>query len=106
MSLGITDKLLYNWKAKFEAEQLHLYQRAKATFTQSRNSLGYQELRKRLCKESLQVSNYGVQKLMAKLSLVVTQHVAYKVTAKRKHSDVVVDNLLNQNFNNVFNYTN
>ena len=38
---------------------------------------------------------------MAKLSLVVKQRVAYKVTTKRKHSDVVADNLLNQNFNPV-----
>ncbi|HHR5944765.1 TPA: hypothetical protein ACS7W4_003507 [Providencia alcalifaciens] len=42
---------------------------------------------------------YGVQKLMTQLGLVVTQRVAYKVTTKRKHSDAVADNLLNQNFN-------
>lgn len=36
---------------------------------------------------------------MAKLGLVVTQRVAYKVTIKRKHSDAVAENLLNQNFN-------
>lgn len=45
------------------------------------------------------MSAYGVQKLMAQLGLVVTQRVAYKVTTKRKHSDAVVDNLLNQNVN-------
>ncbi|WP_448570070.1 IS3 family transposase [Thalassotalea ganghwensis] len=83
------------------AEQLHLYRRAKAIFKQSRNSLGYRELRKRLCKEGFNVSEYGVQKLMAKLGLVVTQRIAYKVTTKRKHSDAVADNLLNQNFNPV-----
>jgi putative transposase len=33
------------------------------------------------------------------LGLIVTQRVAYKVTTKRKHSDAVTDNLLNQNFN-------
>ena len=47
------------------------------------------------------MSVYGTQKLMAKLNLVVTQRVAYKVTTKRKHSDAVADNLLNQNFNPV-----
>ncbi len=83
------------------AEQLHLYQRAKTIFKQSRNSLGYRELRKRFCKEGLNVSEYGVQKLMNKLGLVVTQRIAYKVTTKRKHSDAVVENLLNQNFNPV-----
>ena len=36
---------------------------------------------------------------MAKLGLIVTRRVAYKVTTKRKHSDAVADNLLNQNFN-------
>lgn len=83
------------------AEQLHLYRRAKTIFKQSRNSLGYRELRKRLCREGFKVSVYGTQKLMAKLNLVVTQRVAYKVTTKRKHSDAVADNLLNQNFNPV-----
>jgi putative transposase len=83
------------------AEQLHLYRRAKTIFMQSRNSLGYRELRKRLLKEGLEISAYGVQKLMNKLGLVVTQRVAYKVTTKRKHSDAVADNLLNQNFNPV-----
>ena len=38
---------------------------------------------------------------MAKLNLVVKQRVGYKVTTKRKHSDAVADNLLNQNFNRV-----
>ena len=36
---------------------------------------------------------------MRKLGLKVRQRVAYKVTTKRKHSDRVADNLLNQNFN-------
>ena len=51
--------------------------------------------------EGFKVSDYGTQKLMAKLGLIVTQRVAYKVTTKRKHSDAVADNLLNQNFNPV-----
>ena len=81
------------------AEQLHLYRRAKTIFKQSRNSLGYRELRKRLCREGFKVSVYGTQKLMAKLNLVVTQRVAYKVTTKQ--IDAVANNLLNQNFNPV-----
>ncbi|GLX79198.1 hypothetical protein tinsulaeT_25380 [Thalassotalea insulae] len=63
--------------------------------------MGYRELRKKLRREGFNVSDYGVQKLMATLGLVVTQRVAYKVTTKRKHSDAVADNLLNQNFNPV-----
>jgi len=59
--------------------------------------LGSRELRKKLRKES--VSDYGLQKLMVTLGLVVTQRVAYKVITKCKHSDTVADNLLYQNFN-------
>lgn len=80
-------------------EQLHLYRRAKDIFKDSRNSLGYRELRKRLCNEGFHISDYGTQQLMKALGLVVTQRVAYKITTKRKHSDAVADNLLNQNFN-------
>ena len=36
---------------------------------------------------------------MRKLKLVVKQRQAYKVTTKRKHSDSVADNILNQQFN-------
>ncbi len=103
--MGISRSAYYAWLNRpakiITAEQLHLYRRAKTIFKQSRNSLGYRELRKRLCREGLKVSVYGTQKLMAKLNLVVTQRVAYKVTTKRKHSDAVADNLLNQNFNPV-----
>lgn len=83
------------------SEQLHLYRQAKAIFKESRSSLGYRELRKRLCNEGFTISDYGTQKLMNKLGLVVTQRIAYKVTTRRKHSDAVADNLLNQNFNPV-----
>lgn len=82
-------------------EQLNLYRKAKQLFKKSRNSLGYRELRKKLRREGFNVSDYGVQKLMTTLGLIVTQRIAYKVTTKRKHSDAVADNLLNQNFNPV-----
>jgi putative transposase len=75
-----------------------MYLRAKAILEQSRISLSYRELQKRLCKEGFIVSEYGFKKLMAKLGLVVTQRIAYKVTTKRKHFDAIADNLLNQNF--------
>jgi putative transposase len=35
------------------------------------------------------------------VGLIVTHRIAYKVTTKRKYSDAVADNLLNQNFNPV-----
>ena len=95
----------YTWlkrpPQRITQEQLHLYRRAKVIFKESRRSLGYRELRKRLCNEGFKVSDYGTQKLMNQLGLVVTQRMAYKVTTKRKHSDTVADNLLNQNFNPV-----
>lgn len=103
--MNVSRSAYYAWLKRpaklITAEQLDLYRRAKVIFKESRNSLGYRELRKRLCKEGFDVSDYGVQKLMATLGLVVTQRVAYKVTTKRKHSDAVADNLLNQNFNPV-----
>ena len=82
-------------------EQLNLYRKAKQLFKKSRNSLGYRELRKKLRREGFNASDYGVQKLMTTLGLIVTQRIAYKVTTKCKHSDAVADNLLNQNFNPV-----
>ncbi len=101
--MKISRSAYYAWLKRpaklITAKQLNLYRRAKVIFEQSRNSLGYRTLRKRLCKEGFSVSAYGVQRLMAQLNLVVTQRIAYKVTTKHKHSDAVADNLLNQNFN-------
>jgi putative transposase len=56
---------------------------------------------KKLRREGFQVSQCRVRRLMKTLGRVVTQRLAYKVTTKRKHSDVVAPNLLNQNFNHV-----
>ena len=81
------------------AKELHLYRCAKALFTASRNSLGSRELSKNLRKEGFIIGRYRTQTLMRKLNLKVQQRVKYKATTKRKHSDAVADNLLNQNFN-------
>jgi putative transposase len=103
--MNVSRSVYYAWLKRpakvITVEQLNLYRKAKYFFEKSRNSLGYRELRKKLRSEGFNVSDYGVQKLMATLGLVVTQRVAYKVTTKRKHSDAVADNLLNQNFNPV-----
>lgn len=71
----------------------------KALFKRSRESLGYRELCKNLRKEGFKITRHRTRKFMAQLNLVVKQQVAYKVTTKRKHSDAVANNLLNQNFN-------
>lgn len=95
----------YAWKARpptlITAVGLHLYRRAKDLFHASRSSLGSRELAKKLREEGFTISRERTRKLMQKLSLVVKQRVAYKVTTKRKHGDQVADNLLNQNFNPV-----
>ncbi|KZZ78701.1 transposase, partial [Oleiphilus sp. HI0132] len=103
--MGVSRSAYYAWLKRptksITPKQLHLYSRAKTIFEKSRSSLGYRELRKRLCREGFDITEYSAQKLMAKLGLVVTQRIAYKATTKRKHSDAVADNLLNQNFNPV-----
>jgi len=43
------------------------------------------------------IGPYRTRSIMRKLGLVVTQRQAYKVPTKRKHSDSVADNVLNQN---------
>jgi len=54
---------------------------------------------KKLRAEGFQIGRYKTRSLMKQLKLVVKQRVAYKVTTKRKYSDAVAGNLLNQNFN-------
>jgi len=54
---------------------------------------------KKLREEGFDIGRYRVRRLMKKLGLKVIQRVACKVTAQRKHSDAVADDLLNQNFN-------
>ncbi len=54
-----------------------------------------------LREEGFKIARYKVRKLMTKLNLMVKQRLACKVTTKRKHSDAVEDNLLNQKFNPV-----
>lgn len=101
--MRVSRSAFYAWKARpariITAEELHLYRRAKALFAASRESLGSRELAKKLRAEGFEITRYRMMKIMQKLKLVVKQRVAYKVTTKRKHSDAVADNLLNQNFN-------
>jgi len=95
----------YAWKKRpamlITAQELHLYRRAKVLFKASRNSLGSRELSKKLSEEGFNIGRYATRTLMRKLGLIVQQRVKYKVTTKRKHSDSVAVNLLNQQFNPV-----
>lgn len=103
--MGVGKSSFYAWKAKpaaiISAEELHLYRRAKVLFEESRDSLGSRELAKRLRAEGITLTRYKMRLVMKKLNLEVKQRMAYKVTTKRKYSDAVADNLLNQNFNSV-----
>ena len=95
----------YDWHSKpvevITAERLHLYRRAKTLFKDSRESLGSRELSKKLREEGFVIGRYATRTIMRKLKLKVTRRVVYKITTKRKHSDDIADNLLNQNFNPV-----
>ena len=103
--MGVSTTAFYDWLKRpaklLSSDTLALYRRMKQLFKQSRNSLGSREMMKKLRGEGFQVGRYRVRQLMKKLGLNVTQRVAYKVTTKRKHSDAVADNLLNQNFDPV-----
>ncbi|MBT4196771.1 MAG: IS3 family transposase [Gammaproteobacteria bacterium] len=101
--MRVSTSAYYVWKKRpgqlISADILHLHRRMKELFKQSRDSLGSREMMKKLRKEGIEIGRYKVRNLMKKMSLKVTQRIAYKVTTKRKYSDKVADNLLNQNFN-------
>jgi putative transposase len=103
--MAVSPSAYYAWAKRpgqlISADTLHLHRRAKKLFSDSRQSLGSRELMRKLREEGFQVGRYRVRRLMKTLGLIVTQRVAYKVTTKRKNSDKVASNLLNQNFNPV-----
>lgn len=103
--MGVSRSAYYEWLIRpariIPEEELRLYRRMKALFKASRQSLGSREMSNKLREEGFKIGRYRVRRLMKKLGLRVMQRVAYKVTTKRKHSDAVADNLLNQNFNPV-----
>jgi putative transposase len=76
-----------------------MYRAARQLFKRSRGSLGSRQLCKNLRRAGFNVGRYPMRSIMRKLKLVVTQRQVYKVTTKRKHSDSVADNVLNQQFN-------
>ena len=103
--MGVGTSAYYDWIKRpapvITEDRLRLHRRMKQLFKRSRDSLGSREMMKKLRKEGFNIGRNRVRTLMNKLGLVVTQRVAYKVTTKRKASDAVADNLLNQNFNPV-----
>jgi len=103
--MKISSSAYYSWKKRpaklITAQELDLYRRVKALFKVSRNSLGSRTLSKKLHEEGFIIGRYATRTLMRKLGLKVQQRVKYKVTTKRKYSDSVAVNLLNQQFNPV-----
>ncbi len=100
--MGVGTTAFYDWRnrpvKRITEDTLRLYRTMKRLFEQSRNSLGSREMMKKLSEEGFSIGRYRVRHLMKKLGLYVTQRLAYKVTTKRRASDAVADNLLNQNF--------
>lgn len=103
--MSVSRSAYYDWVKRpakvISANTLNLYRRIKTLFKESRGSLGNREMVKKLRKEGFEVGRYRVRSIMKSLNLEALQRQAYKVTTKRKHSDAVADNLLNQNFNPV-----
>ena len=101
--MKVSKSAFYTWSARpgrlITADELSLYRQAKSLFKASLDSLGSRELSKKLNETGHKISRYRTIKLMKRLKLKVKQRIAYKVTTKRKHSDKVAGNLLNQNFN-------
>jgi len=101
--MNMSRSAYYAWRKRpakvITPADLYLYRRLKALFAASRNSLGSRELSRKLREEGFHIGRYRTRTLMRRLNLKIRQRVAYKVTTKRKHSDAVADDLLNQNFN-------
>ena len=101
--MGVSRSAYYSWKIhsvpKIHPSDLRLNRRMKQLFTQSRNSLGSRKMMQKLREEGFKVGRYRVRTRMRQLGLVVHQRRAYKVTTKRKATDTVADNLVNQHFN-------
>lgn len=92
----------YDWANRsvcsVSADQLRLNRRAKSFFSASRDSLGSRERVKKLYEEGFVIGRYAKRILMKWLNPLVQQRFVHKVATKRKHSDRVAGNLLNQNF--------
>ena len=95
----------YSWLKRpmpdpaYVAAKLRLHATIKQFFDESRASLGNRMMVKKLRKEGFKIGRYKVRSVMKKLGLFAQQRRAYRTTTKRRHSDAVASNLINQNFN-------
>ncbi len=101
--LNVSRSAFYDWLERpaqiISEEDLNMYRLARQIFKRSRGSFGSRQLCQKLREEGFNIGRYRTRSIMRKLKLIVKQRQAYKVTTKRKHSDSVADNLLNQQFN-------
>ncbi len=100
--MKVSHSTFYAWQAKpvrlLSDEQRALHQKATALFKESRESLGYRMLAKKLRKEGFTISDYRTRKLMKQLGLSVRQRKSYRAPRKGKAVSTSC-NLLNRNFN-------
>lgn len=94
----------YGWCHRGSAEVIDhqvglLCHRMNGLFSESRDSLGSQQMMKQLRKEGFQVGRYRVRKLMKRLGLVVKRKKRFVLTTDSKHTYPVAENQLNRNFN-------
>ena len=103
--MRVSTSAYYDWLKKpapcVDAKTIELVGCIKNAFEVSRGSLGNREMVKKLRKKGFKIGRHRVRTLMNMLGLYAKQRAAYKVTTRRKRSDAVADNLLNQNFNPV-----
>ncbi len=100
--MKVSHSTFYAWQAKpvrlLSDEQRALHQKATTLFKESRESLGYRVLAKKLRKEGFTISDYRTRKLMKQLGLSVRQRKSYRAPRKGKAVSTAC-NLLNRNFN-------
>ncbi|MDE9545619.1 IS3 family transposase, partial [Xenorhabdus bovienii] len=100
--MKVSRSTFYAWQAKpvrlLSDEQQALHRKATALFKESRESLGYRMLAKKLRKEGFTISDYRTRKLMNQLGLSVRQRQRYRAPRKGKAISTAC-NLLNRNFN-------
>ncbi|CBJ79768.1 transposase (fragment) [Xenorhabdus bovienii SS-2004] len=100
--MKVSRSTFYAWQAKpvrlLSDEQQALNRKATALFKESRESLGYRMLAKKLRKEGLTISDYRTRELMNQRGLSVRQRQRYRAPRKDKAISTAC-NLLNRNFN-------
>lgn len=94
----------YDWKKHgmckvINAQEFALRSEMKRLFKESRSSLGYRSMSKKLQALNFCIGHYKTRRLMKHMGLVVKKKRKFKVTTESNHNLPVVDNVLNREFN-------